>query len=526
SQLRAGLRSAVAGLPEAERGLVPALVVGDESGLPERLVDDFRTAGLSHLTAVSGANFTIVLAFVLGLARWAGVRSWGLPLLGVVCALGFVVLARPEPSVLRAAAMGLVGLAGLAAGSRRYGVPALALAVVALLLADPWLGRSFGFALSVIATAGILLLTPAYTAALSRWLPRFAAAAVAVPLAAQLACTPVVALLSGSVSVVAVVANFVAAPAVLPATVFGLVATLVAPFSVAVASVPGFLAGVSARWIVEVGTLAAQAPGASLSWPVGGPGIVVLIALCGAGVVAAPALLGRRVVSLVLAGAAAVWIVHPVRVPVPTTWLTGWPPRGWIMVACDVGQGDAIVLRSGPRTGVVVDTGPDPARMDACLTGLGITRVPYVLLSHFHDDHIAGLDGVVRGRTVGEIGVRPHGPDTDTAIRIEDAALGAGVPISEVSAGERRQAGDVSWTVLGPAPAMPPGSSTSRVSGAGDSEEEGSAENDASVVVLAEIRGVRVLLTGDIEPPSQQALLRVGHDLRATVLKVPHGTFT
>ncbi len=519
ADLRAGLRDAVADLPARERGLVPALVVGDESRMPPSLVDDFQTAGLSHLTAVSGTNLTIVLAFALSLARWAGLRSWGLPALGVACAVVFVVVARPEPSVLRAAAMGLVGLAGLAAGSRRYGLPALATAVVALLLIDPWLGRSYGFALSVLATAGILLLAPGYTDATARWLPRFAAAAVAVPVAAQLACTPVVAVLSGSVSVVAVGANLLASPAVAPATVLGLVATLLAPLSVDLAAVPGRLAGYAARWIVEVATVAADTPGAKFAWPASVLAVAVLVLLCVAAAILAPALLRRRGLSLGIAVATVIWTLHPVQLALPLARLTGWPPTGWVLVACDVGQGDALVLRIGEHTAVVVDAGPDPGLVDSCLSDLRITRIPYLLLTHFHADHVDGLPGVLQGRAVGEIGIRPHAGTDQEARRVRAWARQSGVPATEVAPGETRAAGAVRWTVLSPAPGVT--ASQAAVSYGADGDE-GSAENDASVVVMVEVDRIRILLTGDIEPPSQQALLRSGADLQADVLKVPH----
>ncbi|MET9023148.1 ComEC/Rec2 family competence protein [Actinopolymorpha sp. NPDC004070] len=521
SRLRAGLRAAVAGLPPNERGLVPALVVGDVSRMPEQLEEDFRTAGLSHLTAVSGTNLTILLAFVLGAARWAGVRSWGLPLVGAGCAVGFVVLARPEPSVLRAAAMGVVGLAGLAVGSRRHGVPAVACAVLMLLLVDPWLGRTYGFALSVLATAGIVVLGPPFSDALARWLPRFAATAIGVPLAAQLACTPVVAVLSASVSAVAVVANMLVAPAVTPATVLGIAATLVSPVSVSVAGVPGHLAGYAARWIVEIGTRAARLPGASLTWPSSALGVGVLTLLCVAAVVVTPRLLRRRGVTLALAGGLVAWIVHPVQVPVSLGPLTGWPPASWVLVACDVGQGDALVLRAGPRSAVVVDTGPDPVAVDRCLTDLGVRQVPYVLLTHFHADHTTGLPGVARGRVVGEVGIRPGAATGADARRVRDWAGSAGVPATAVAVGEERRAGALTWKVLGPAGRLADPENRAADADSGDSEE-GAAENDSSVVILARVQGISVLMTGDVEPSGQRRLLSSGADLHATVLKVPH----
>jgi competence protein ComEC len=141
-----------------------------------------------------------VLGFVLFVARWVGVRGYGLALVGAASVVFFVLLARPQPSVLRAAAMGVVALAGLASGSRARGVRVLCVAVVGLVVVDPWLARSPGFILSTLATVGILLLGPAWRDLLNRWLPRALAEAVAVPLAAQLVCLPVLAAISGRVS--------------------------------------------------------------------------------------------------------------------------------------------------------------------------------------------------------------------------------------------------------------------------------------------------------------------------------------
>ncbi|HQR28724.1 MAG TPA: ComEC/Rec2 family competence protein, partial [Nocardioides sp.] len=221
-RVRASLRDSVSGVPERYRALVPALVVGDDAGLAEELADDFATTGLTHLLAVSGTNLTLLLGFVLLLARWAGVHGrWRLLVAGLGV-LGFVLLARPEPSVLRAAVMGAVGLVALGTGGAQRGARTLGAAVLVLLLVDPWLALRAGFALSVLATAGIVFVAPVWCDALTTWLPRWLAAAVAVPAAAQLACTPVVAALSGQVSLVAVLANLLAAPVVGPATVLGL----------------------------------------------------------------------------------------------------------------------------------------------------------------------------------------------------------------------------------------------------------------------------------------------------------------
>ena len=191
---------------------MPALVDGDDAQVDPSLQDAFRTTGLTHLLAVSGTNLTLVVGFLLALARWCRVRGRWLHLVAAFGIVGFVLLARTEPSVLRAAVMGTVGLVALGTDGRHRALRGLGTAVVVLVLLDPSLAVSAGFALSALATGGILLLAPPWRDALARWLPRWLAEAIAVPAAAQLACTPLVAAISGQVSLVAVVANLLVAP--------------------------------------------------------------------------------------------------------------------------------------------------------------------------------------------------------------------------------------------------------------------------------------------------------------------------
>jgi len=509
-RVRAGLREAVADEPAAVRGLVPALVMGDESGMPPELAEDFETTGLTHLSAVSGTNLTLLLAFVLPLARLIGVRARGLTVVGLAMVVVFVVLARPQPSVLRAAVMGLVALAAMTGGGgQRRAVRSLSVAVIALLLLDTSLARSAGFALSVLATAGIVLLGPGWRDALARWMPVRIAEAVACPLAAQLACTPVVAWLSGQVSLVAVAANLLAGPAVGPATILGFATAGIALLSADLARLVGWLAGWPARWIILIAENGADLPGASSAWPATVVGVAVLTALCLALVLGLHRVLARPLVMLLALVLLAVAVLRPVR-------SLGWPPADWHMVACDVGQGDGLVLHAGRSTAVVVDTGPDPAAINRCLRELDVKHVPVVVLTHFHADHAGGLAGVLRDRTVGEIEVTPYFSPPAEYRRVVDLAAQHRIPIRTVSYQEKRTVGPVSWTSLWPAriPALTAGPSTST--------GEGSPENNASIAMMTEVAGLRLLLTGDLEPQAQRSILATGVDLRADVLKVPH----
>lgn len=503
--VRSSIRAAVQERPHDQRALIPALVTGDESGLSDDLRDDFATTGLTHLLAVSGSNLVIVVGYLVILARWAGVSGRGLTAVGLIGIAGFVLLARTEPSVVRAAAMGAVALIGMGRNGRQRGTRALGVAVVAVLLADPWMAVSAGFALSALATAGILFLGPGLRDALMAWLPRWCAEAVAVPTAAQLACTPVVVALAGEVSLVAVFANLLAAPAVPPATVLGLVAGLVGLVWPALAGLLGAAAGWSASWIIVVARRGAALPGAAIDWGAGAGWLVVLVVLTVVTALLAPRLLRRRwlaigaslLLALVVAGP-----VSPGRLYLPFAG-GDWPPAGWLLVVCDVGQGDALVLPAGPGAAVVIDAGPDPDAVDGCLGRLGVRRVPLVVLTHFHADHVAGLSGVLDGREVAEIDVTTLRDPVAGASRVRDDA--ESVPVEAAATDSVRSFGGTTVQVLWPVP--------------GPAVDNA---NDSSVVLLAEVDGVRLLLSGDVEPPAQRSIAARFPGLTVDVLKVPH----
>lgn len=504
-QVRAGLRTSAAHLDEEPRALVPALVVGDTSAMPSSLVDRFKVTGLTHLTAVSGANLTLLLAFLGTIARACGVTGWwlrGLLGFGVV---GFVLLCHSEPSVVRAAAMGLVGLAALGAGgSGGQAVRALCVAVVVIVFVDPGMARSAGFALSVLASAGIVAWSRPWTDALARWLPRPLAEGLATPLAAQLATQPLVTLLSGQISLAGLVANLAAGPLVGPATVLGFLAAAVALPLLPVAAVLATGAGWCAQGLCWIARLGELFPAAAIAWPAGLLGVAVVLAGCVGLVLVMPRLLRSRW----LAGAAGLAMVAALlRPPSPP----GWPPPDWAVVFCDVGQGDATLLRAGPHAAALVDAGPDPAKLRGCLAGLGVDAVPLVVLTHFHADHITGIGTAVDGHRTGTVAVSSATSPASGRALVERAAAGAG--LTTVGSASRLRAGEVSIQVLATR-------ATSAVPGA--DEGESADENDGSLVLLATVGGIRVLLAGDVQEDGQRNALASGADLTADVMLVPH----
>ncbi|MFF5178027.1 ComEC/Rec2 family competence protein [Micromonospora sp. NPDC000316] len=501
--LRAGLQRACAPLPDDPGGLLPGLVVGDTSRLPPAVEEDFRATGMTHLNAVSGSNVAIVLGAVLLLARWARAGPWlAVGLCGLALA-GFVILVRPSPSVVRAATMGAIGLAALAAGRPRAALPALAAAIAVLVLVDPELAGDAGFALSVLATGGLLLLAPRWRDALRRrGVPGGLAEALAVPAAAQVACGPVVAAISSTVSLVAVPANLLAVPAIAPATVLGVTAAVLSPVWPAGAEFVAWLASWPAWWLVLIAHHGARLPAGTLPWPGGATGALLLAGLTVALLVAVRRPLVRRLVAVV--AVAALVGALPVRL-----MASGWPPPGWVVVACAVGQGDALVLPVAAGRAVVVDAGPEPGPVDACLRRLGVREVPLLVVSHFHADHVGGVAGVFRGRRVAAV-LTPASTDPEGGRdAVRSAAAGGRAALLSTTAGARHPVGGVDLLVLGP-----PYSLTGTRSD----------PNNNSLMLRATVAGVRILLPGDAETEEQHAVLTraLPGQLRADVLKVAH----
>lgn len=495
--LRSDTRAATDSLPADPRGLLPALVMGDTSRMPKRLDDDMRASGLTHLNAVSGSNVTFVLVAAGWLAGWCRVpRRYRMPLAMLTLAW-FVVLCRPEPSVLRAAVMGVVGLLGVSMSRRRSGPPALGAAIVLLLSWDPWLARSYGFALSTLATLGLLLFARPWADAIGRFLPvraRRLADAVSIPLAAQALCAPVIVLLQSSVSVVGVPANMLAAVFVEPATLAGVATVVLSPLG-AVAVIPAWCAALPAWCIAWIAHTGARVPGGSLPWWGGVGGALVLAVLVVVSVFAGAGVLRRARDRPILAAgcaavlAAALW-------PVPQL---GWPPDGWVYIACDVGQGDGGVLATTTGHGVLIDTGPDPEHIDACLRRAGVVHLDAIVLTHFHLDHVGGLTGALRGREADEILVTPvvatqaagAGESGGSDVSVRRIAAQHQIPVRALITGDILNWPGVHAEVVWPSREI----------------DAGSIQNNASITLDVRARDRRILLTGDIEREAGAAVL-------------------
>ena len=369
ARIRLGLRSATGG--EDAGALIPGMVIGDTSKQSVEFKNQMRRSGLTHLVAVSGANFAIVSAFVLWGMQFV-FRKVNYRLIATAIALAaFIALVRPSPSVLRAAAMAAVLLVAFGTRQGRDPLPALGFAIAAVVILDPFQARDAGFALSVLATAGLLLLAPKIK-------PKF----LAPPIAAMAFCAPVIVALSGYISPMSIIANVLAAPAVAPITIVGFIAALISPFAPWLSHLLILCVKPLAIWIVWVAKWSAGFPVFTLKTGLYGFLIVAVLILA--------IYLGRAKVAIAL-----------LIVVITFSWAQRFPAGDWQIANCDIGQGDAMVINLKHHRAIVIDVGPDPQLIDRCLRQLGVREIPLLILTHIHADHVGGLAGAGKNRKIG-----------------------------------------------------------------------------------------------------------------------------
>jgi competence protein ComEC len=509
NDLRANYVALLSGVTPDSKVLVAGLAMGEIADLSEELEEQMRSVSLTHLVAVSGANCAIVVGMVYLICVRLRLGRAGRTLVSLASLIGYVMLVGPDPSVLRAAVMTASVIVMVALGRRTWALNALAIAAIILLIADPWLAVEYGFGLSVLATSGILLLAPAMTQKLSAKMPMPLALGLSVTMSAQLLCLPLLLQLQPGLPTYSVIANLLAGPMVAPVTVLGILAVVLTPVVPLLVGPITWLASLGTYLIEIVAIFFAELPIVYFPW-VTGFSATVLSALL---ILMVSAWLRSNLPRLRQASVAGLVVVAVATLSVPAASEIlpgGWPLENWEVVACDVGQGDALVIKSLGRV-AVIDVGKDEELIDICLSELGVRAIDLLVLTHFDFDHVGGLTGALGGRSVSHAivsGFPDDRPATKSSLdQFED--IGTQVIIAEPSISG--SLGEFGWRVLAP---------TKTASEAQDS-------NDASVTMVFRSSRLDLVLLGDLGAEGQERVSKsvmqvIGSSKNPVLLKVSH----
>ncbi len=487
-ELRAKFLFNLSGVTQDSAGLVGGLAIGERGLISEALAENMKELSLTHLVAVSGANLAIIAAAVFLTASMLGFgRSWRFVLsyLAIAC---YIVLVGPESSVLRAGAMAAFVLAGWWLGRRVHPLIPLSWAVLLLLLIDPGLAVDIGFALSAFATLGLLLLA----GRLHEWLePRIGtwlSIGVSASIAAQLFTLPVLLILQPSIPLYSVLANLAVELVVAPVTVLGILAVLSSAIFPPLAKLLSLIASFGTWWIEVVANHLSQLPLTRVPMLPGPTGVWFSVLL----VLGLTMLAISKEPPIRLLGAIFVSVFV-----IPIAWVVTDLNRqssfhqGWQVLNCDVGQGDALLIRNQGQI-ALIDVGREDEPIDNCLKRLGIARIDLLVLTHFDADHIGGIAGAMRNRTAGLVLISGFKDDRPLVSLVSEVLSRSADSVQIGHRGMTGELGGVRWSVLSP---------TSNALEAEDS-------NDASVVMTFDLQEFNVLTLGDLGEPGQQRLLR------------------
>lgn len=507
--LRAKYVRSLTGVTSDAKTLVAGLAIGEISALSPELEEQMRIVSLTHLVAVSGSNCAIVVGMVYLLAVALRFGRVGRTVISLVALGLYVLLIGPDPSVLRAGVMAASVIVMIALGRRTWAINALAIAAIILLVADPWLAVEFGFGLSVLATAGILLLAPAMYEKLARRMPAPLALGLSVTLAAQLFCLPLLMQLQPGLPTYSVIANLLAGPMVAPVTVLGMIALVLTPVAPPLVAVVSWVASLG-TWVIEaVAIFFSGLPVAYFPWATGWPATLLSVLL----IFAVAAWLREGPVPTKQLGVGALMIIAVATISVPAAseiLPKSWPLDNWSLVACDVGQGDAFVIKSQGRT-AVIDVGPDNELIDSCLSELNVSEIDLLVLSHFDFDHVGGIKGAVETRSVSTAivsGFEDDRPATKAALDLLTEQKTKVITAEPKISGKL---GEFVWRIIAPS----------------KEATEAKDSNDASVVMIFSGNEYDLLLLGDLGEAGQQRIKSTATGILSSsekplILKVSH----
>ncbi|PTM59535.1 DNA internalization-related competence protein ComEC/Rec2 [Desmospora activa] len=504
--------------PETTAGMIRGMLLGERKEVPPQVEEDFALLGLIHLLAISGLHVGIFVGCLFGGLQWSGMRRERAAAVTMLAIPIYVLLTGAGVPVVRAGMMGILALLALMLRRFSDSLSFLAVALVAMLIWNPYALFEVGFQLSFTVTAALLIAVRPLAHVFPFPWPRFNQL-LAVTLTAQWASLPLILHHFREISLLSGLLNLAVVPvvsiAVIPVAFLALLLSLVHEGL-------AWLPALFSSWVLEqvvavvhhiaawnVGRLIVSPPswGWIAAYAVTGAGL--LMGFTGGPLLRRRLLPGALVMSLVLA-----W------------W--AWLPAGWAnaelrITFLDVGQGDCVVIETPANRVLVVDGGGNlpffqeewqqPRRdyevgRDVVVRYLqyrGIRRIDEMVLSHGDADHIGGLRAVARRYPVERVIRNHHPPQSDMEAELMELlyARGAEVLVPQTGAEWELEPG-IRWQFLHPG------------------ETLGTEPNNDSVVFLLTAFQQRILLTGDIEEEAERQLLRQWDLPPLDLMKVAH----
>lgn len=527
-------------LPEPQAALAQGILLGMRGNIPQGLNDDFARSGSSHLLAISGFNLAVMAGILLAVGIWIFGRRYYLYVwLALLAVWFYAVITGFNPPVLRAAIMVSLFLAAEALGRQRGAPAALALAAAVMIGVNPYILGDASFQLSFLAMVGLIFIQPLFSN-LGRqiisnrlgeegfWvsLSKLIVDTFGVTLAAIIMVWLVIAYYFSLFSLAGPLSTFLLTPVQPFIMVLGIIVAVFGFVSPWLAQIFGWLLWPFLTYMLALVQGISSFPLSSIDVTWVNPLFMILYYII---IVLLLWLVARyqrlRLIngasgvmrsgvslSLGLSGGAR-WVIAPVLlVAILTSYAAFSMPDDKLRVSfLDVGEGDATIIQKG-NTQVIIDGGPSPQAVMLALSKqmpFWDRKIELLILTHPHQDHLAGLVEVLRRYKVEKV-IYPltdyNSPAFEEWLRLIDEK---DVESAIACVGQQINAGkETLIKVLHPPAELLAGTE--------------STVDDNSVVVLVKSGEISFLLTGDIMHEAEWELIRDRADIACTVLKVAH----
>lgn len=494
-------------LPDREARVLLGILLGDKDELDEDIYEGFRDVGVAHILAVSGLHVGIIYIFINKLFYKVPIY---VRLLSVFSVLSlYIIITDFAPSILRATFMILL----LAIGpffNRRYDLlSSIAFTALILLIVNPILLMNVGFQLSFGAVLSIALL---YKPILKKlcFLPSFWAQLIAASTAAQLGIFPLTAYYFNMISPWSPIINIpivIILGYLLP---FGIVTIIIGTFSTLISTVMGEVILMGIRLMIEITNMGSMLPFSG--YKVVSPSTLTLIMYY--------TLLffftydGKLLNSLSINKGKAICLILTFYFTIQT--IVSYIPGKLEITFLDVGQGDSIIVRTPRNKILLIDGGGSSyGNHDVgekvvvpYLLKNGIKKIDFILVSHFHNDHVGGVYKVVEDLNIGEVFIGEQVEDTENYYNLMDICEEKGVKPTTIRGGNLIELeNNLKLYILNPHKLL-----------LGSRDDL----NNNSVVALLKYNDKKILFTGDIEAEAENVILATYPNLRADIIKIPH----
>lgn len=497
-------------LPPQQAGLLNGMLIGYREGLSREVEDAFSDAGLSHIMVVSGANILFLVMPLLFLFKRLRIGQKTANITTILVVLLYTTITGFSPNVMRAAIMAVVVLAGQLLRRESEVLTSLSLAAVLLLVYNPYTLFDIGFQLSFAATLSIILFQKNIRKWSGiRWMPGFLADIVAVTLAVQIGVIPITVFYFNKVSVISLFSNLLAVPILQVITILGSAMALLGQISVWISQALGYVNSPFLSFVLLVSRLSSELPFAVVKIPT--PPLWGIAVYYGAVLF----FFWYRP----LKGIKLKPVFYPAACGAVLLMLLVYSliPKELEVYFIDVGQGDSALVRTYSGKTVLIDGGGDnnPDSVSNIgetvvmpfLLDQGITRLDLVVATHGHDDHIEGLEPILKEFAIGAF-VIPELDSNKEFARLVEISSERAINVVGCGKGDVIRLDDKTFfNVLNPGP---------------DMDEPYTTLNNSSIVLKLNYMDSSVLFAADIEEETENLLADGGADLAADVLKVAH----